>query len=116
MPKRGDRDSRRERDDDREELDERVIDITRVAKVVKGGRRFAFRTVVIVGDNNGRVGIGVGKSRGVPETIRKGADGERKKINPLPLACTTNPHYVTPNHSGAIGMLLPASPRTPAIS
>src|SRR5258707_12121602 len=111
MAKRGERgDSRRERDDDREELDERVIDITRVAKVVKGGRRFAFRTVVIVGDNKGRIGIGVGKSRGVPESIKKGADGARKKMNRVSLSGTTIPHEVTAKHGGAVGMLKPAEP------
>src|SRR5258707_9867186 len=98
MPKRGDRDSRRERDDDREELDERVIDITRVAKVVKGGRRFAFRTVVIVGDNKGRVGIGVGKSRGVPESIRKGSDYAKKRMTKVSLSGTTIPHEVLGKH------------------
>src|SRR5260221_348658 len=99
MAKRGERgEQRRERDDDREELDERVIDITRVAKVVKGGRRFAFRTVVIVGDNKGRVGIGVGKSRGVPESIRKGSDGARKKMQRVSLSGSTIPHEVTAKH------------------
>src|SRR5258707_13455772 len=110
MPKRGDRDSRRERDDDREELDERVIDITRVAKVVKGGRRFSFRTVVIVGDNKGRVGLGIGKSRGVPEAIKKGSDGARKKMNRVALSGMTIPHEVTAKHGGAVVMLKPAAP------
>lgn len=110
------RESRRERDDDREELDERVIDITRVAKVVKGGRRFAFRTVVIVGDNKGRVGIGVGKSRGVPESIRKGSESARKKMNRVSLSGTTIPHEVTAKHGGAVVMLRPASPGTGVIA
>src|SRR6187455_2541312 len=90
----------REREEEREELDERVIDITRVAKVVKGGRRFAFRTVVIVGDNRGRVGIGVGKSRGVPESIRKGSDGAKKRMMQVSLSGTTIPHPVTAKHGG----------------
>ncbi len=110
------RESRRDRDDDREELDERVIDITRVAKVVKGGRRFAFRTVVIVGDNKGRVGIGIGKSRGVPESIRKGSDGARKKMKHVTLSGTTIPHQVIAKHGGSIVMLKPASPGTGVIA
>ncbi len=110
------REARRERDDERDELDERVIDITRVAKVVKGGRRFAFRTVVIVGDNKGRVGIGVGKSRGVPESIRKGSEGARKKMLFVSLSGTTIPHEVTAKHGGAIVMLRPASPGTGVIA
>ena len=114
------RESRRERDRDREEereeLDERVIDITRVAKVVKGGRRFAFRTVVIVGDNKGRVGIGVGKSRGVPESIRKGSDGAKKRMVKVSLSGTTIPHEVIAKHGGAVVMLRPASPGTGVIA
>ena len=110
------RESRREREEDREEFDERVIDITRVAKVVKGGRRFAFRTVVIVGDNKGRVGIGVGKSRGVPESIRKGADGARKRMTQVSLSGTTIPHEVIAKHGGAIVMLRPAAPGTGVIA
>jgi small subunit ribosomal protein S5 len=116
MAKREQRDQRRERDDDREELDERVIDITRVAKVVKGGRRFAFRTVVIVGDNKGRVGIGIGKSRGVPESIRKGSDGARKRMKRVTLSGTTIPHEVIAKHGGSVVMLRPASPGTGVIA
>ena len=118
MAKRGDRggEPRRDRDDERDELDERVIDITRVAKVVKGGRRFAFRTVVIVGDNKGRVGIGVGKSRGVPESIRKGADGAKKRMTRVSLSGTTIPHEVVAKHGGAVVMLRPASPGTGVIA
>ena len=110
------RESRREREEDREELDERVIDISRVAKVVKGGRRFAFRTVVIVGDNKGRVGLGIGKSRGVPDSIRKGTDAARKRMNKVFLAGTTIPHPVIAKHGGAVVMLRPASPGTGVIA
>jgi small subunit ribosomal protein S5 len=116
MAKRERGEPRRERDEDREELDERVIDITRVAKVVKGGRRFAFRTVVIVGDNKGRVGIGVGKSRGVPESIKKGADAARKRMNRVSLSGTTIPHEIIAKHGGAVVMLRPASPGTGVIA
>jgi small subunit ribosomal protein S5 len=116
MAKREPRRERAERDEDREELDERVIDIARVAKVVKGGRRFAFRTVVIVGDNKGRVGIGIGKSRGVPESIKKGSDGARKRMQHVSLSGRTIPHEVTAKHGGAIVMLRPASPGTGVIA
>ncbi|NWF67780.1 MAG: 30S ribosomal protein S5 [Chloroflexi bacterium] len=118
---RGDREARerrgdREREEDREELDERVVDITRVAKVIKGGRRFAFRTVVIVGDNKGRVGVGVGKSRGVPDSIRKGADRARKRMKKIALAGTTIPYTVYAKHGGAKVLLKPASPGTGVIA
>ncbi len=107
---------RRDRDEDREELDERVVNITRVAKVIKGGRRFAFRTVVIVGDNHGRVGVGVGKARGVPDSIRKGADRARKNMKKVVLSGTTIPHPVTAKYGGAVVMLKPASPGTGVIA
>ena len=109
-------DNRRDREEEREELDERVIDITRVAKVVKGGRRFAFRTVVIVGDNKGRVGIGVGKSRGVPESIKKGSDYAKKRMEKIALSGSTIPHAVIAKHGGAVVMLRPASPGTGVIA
>jgi small subunit ribosomal protein S5 len=108
------RDSRR--DDDREELDERVVDIKRVAKVIKGGRRFAFRTVVIVGDNRGRVGVGVGKARGVPDSIRKGTERARRNMAKIPMSGTTIPHPVVARYAGAQVMLKPASPGTGVIA
>lgn len=97
------------RDEEREELDERVIDISRVAKVVKGGRRFAFRVTVVVGDNSGNVGLGVGKARGVPDAIRKANERARKNMQPIPLVGTTIPHEVMVKHGGAKVLLRPAS-------
>jgi small subunit ribosomal protein S5 len=102
--------------DNREELDERVLDITRVSKVIKGGRRFAFRTVVVVGDNRGRVGVGVGKARGVPDSIRKGADRARRNMKQVPMVGTTIPHPIEAKYGGAVVMLRPAAPGTGVIA
>jgi small subunit ribosomal protein S5 len=118
---RDQRDSRpprepREPREDREELQERVIDIKRVAKVIKGGRRFAFRTVVVVGDGNGRVGIGIGKARAVPDSIRKGTDHARRQMRKVTLAGTTIPYPVTAEYGGAKVLLKPAAPGTGVIA
>lgn len=102
--------------EERDELDERVLDIKRVAKVIKGGRRFAFRTVVIVGDNRGNVGVGTGKARGVPDAIRKGTDRARRNMRKVSLVGTTIPHSVTAKFGGAEVMLRPASPGTGVIA
>lgn len=113
---RRDREPRRERDEDREELDERVVDIKRVAKVIKGGRRFAFRTVVVVGDNKGRIGIGIGKSRAVPDSIRKGSEVARRQMVSVSLSGTTIPHSVVAEYGGARVLLRPASPGTGVVA
>lgn len=106
-----------ERQDDKgEELDERVVDIARVAKVIKGGRRFAFRTLVVVGDNKGRVGIGVGKSRAVPDAMKKANERARKNMKSVYIAGTTIPHEVLAEHGGARVLLKPASPGTGVIA
>ena len=104
------------RDDDRDEMDERVVDINRVAKVIKGGRRFGFRTVMVVGDNRGRVGVGVGRAQTVPDALRKASDKARKSMRKIPMVGTTVPHENLGRIGGARVFLKPASPGTGVIA
>ncbi len=97
-------------------LEEKVVHITRVAKVVKGGRRFGFRAVVVVGDHRGRVGVGVGRARGVPEAIRKGIERAKRSMIEVPLVGTTIPHQVLSKYGAAKVLLKPASPGTGVIA
>lgn len=96
--------------------DERVIDIARVAKVVKGGRRFSFRVVMVIGDNAGRVGMGIGKANAVPDAIRKASERARKDMRQINLSGTSISHEVIGKQSGAKVLLRPAAAGTGVIA
>ena len=111
---------RRERRDDREKeknpFMERVVFINRVSKVVKGGRRFSFTALVVVGDGNGKVGVGYGKAKEVPAAIAKGVEEAKKSFFDVPRIQSTIPHPVKGEAAAGVVMLRPAAPGTGVIA
>jgi len=113
MAQERDRGPRRERESD---LIENVINISRVAKVVKGGRRFSFNALAAVGDGNGKVGVGTGKANEVSEAVRKAVDAARRDMQAIPREGTTIPHEIIGTHGAGRVLLKPATSGTGIIA
>jgi small subunit ribosomal protein S5 len=109
-PRRPNRDSRD--DEPKDGLIEKVIFINRSSKVVKGGRRFSFSALVVIGDKQGRVGLGLGKGGEVSEAIKKGGENAKSRLSTISLSASTIPHEVYYQYGGAKVLLRPASPGT----